>query len=228
MAKTAVMTPYDHIPLANYPDFSSEEMLFQSQEFLSHIKRRRTVRDFSSEAVSEDVIKNCILAAGSAPSGANMQPWHFVAVKNPAVKKQIREGAEAEEREFYQRRASEEWLDALAPLGTDEHKPFLETAPWLIVVFASKHTVTPEGEKKKHYYVPESVGISTGMLITALHNCGLATLTHTPSPMKFLNDILDRPVHDKPYMIIVAGKPAEGVTVPDITKKNFDEFAKVV
>ncbi|MRI33243.1 nitroreductase family protein [Endozoicomonas sp. OPT23] len=222
------MTAYDHIPLEGFENLSSDEMQNHSKTFLEHIKRRRTVRDFSDEAIHEDVIKNCILAAGSAPSGANMQPWHYVAVQNPAVKKQIREGAEAEEREFYQRRASEEWLDALAPLGTDANKPFLETAPWLIVVFASKHTMTPEGEKKKHYYVPESVGISTGMLITALHNCGLATLTHTPSPMKFLNEILDRPVHEKPYMIIVAGKPAEGVTVPNITKKSFDEFAEVV
>ena len=222
------MTTYDHVPLEGFSDVSSEEMLSESEKFLSHIKRRRTIRDFSSEPVPEQVIQNCILAAGSAPSGANMQPWHFVAVQNPAVKKQIREGAEAEEREFYQRRASEEWLDALAPLGTDEHKPFLETAPWLIVLFASKHTITPEGEKRKHYYVPESVGIATGMLITALHNCGLATLTHTPSPMKFLNDILDRPVHEKPYMIIVAGKPAEGVTVPNITKKSFHEFAEII
>ena len=222
------MSSYDHIPLEGFPDLSSEEMLSQSEEFLTQIKRRRTVRDFSSDTIPEEVIRNCILAAGSAPSGANMQPWHFVAVQNPAVKQQIREGAEAEEREFYQRRASEEWLDALAPLGTDEHKPFLETAPWLIVIFASKHTMTPEGEKRKHYYVPESVGIATGMLITALHNCGLATLTHTPSPMKFLNDILDRPVHEKPYMIIVAGKPADGVTVPKISKKSFDEIARVL
>ncbi|MGI9278253.1 MAG: nitroreductase family protein [Endozoicomonas sp.] len=218
----------DFIPLEGFIDYSEPEMLQRSSTFLADIKRRRTVRDFSPAPISDEVIENCMLAAGTAPSGANMQPWHFVAVKSPDVKKLIREGAEIEEREFYTRRASEEWLDALSHLGTDEHKPFLETAPWLIVVFAQKHTVDPDGSKRKHYYMSESVGIACGMLITALHNAGLATLTHTPSPMKFLNEILDRPVHEKPYMIIVAGKPAEGVCVPNISKKSLDEISTIM
>jgi len=192
----------------------------RSAEFLTEMRKRRTVRDFSTRAVPQSVIHNAINVAASAPSGANMQPWHFSAVSNPDIKKQIRIAAEKEERELYEHRASQEWLDALAPLGTDANKPFLETAPWLITVFAQKHTVTSNGEKLKHYYTPESVGIATGFLIAALHQAGLATLTHTPSPMGFLRDILGRPVHEKPFLLLVAGYPADDAEVPDIDKKS--------
>jgi nitroreductase len=166
-----------------------------------------------------------LLTAGSAPSGANRQPWHFAVVSDPARKQEIRLGAEEEEREFYQRRAPQDWLDALAPLGTDEHKPFLEIAPYLIVIFGQKFEVDAAGKKHKNYYVPESVGIATGLLIAALHNAGLATLTHTPSPMKFLNRILDRPNTEKPAMILVVGYPAEDAEVPDITRKSLKNIA---
>ena len=157
-----------------------------------------------------------------------MQPWHFVVVSDPDVKKQIREGAEAEEREFYERRASKEWLEALKPLGTDWHKPFLEEAPWVIVIFGLKDTILPGGGKRKNYYVTESVGIATGMLITAIHHAGLASLTHTPSPMGFLNEILKRPSNERPFLVLVVGYPAEDTTVPDISKKPLDEITTFV
>ncbi len=195
-------------------------LIERSEQFLSLMKKRRTVRSFSSRKVPESVIANAIEIAGSAPSGANMQPWHFVAVSSQSVKKQIREAAEIEERKLYEHRASDEWLDALAPLGTDANKPFLETAPWLIAVFAQKFTLDDQGKKHKHYYTPESVGIATGFLIAALHQAGLATLTHTPSPMSFLRTVLDRPEHEKPFLLLVAGYPAENTTVPDIEKKS--------
>lgn len=195
-------------------------LINRSEQFLSLMKKRRTVRSFSSREVPETVIANAIEIAGSAPSGANMQPWHFVAVSCERVKKQIREAAEIEERELYEHRASDEWLDALAPLGTDAHKPFLETAPWLIVVFAQKYTLDDSGKKYKHYYTPESVGIACGFLIAALHHAGLATLTHTPSPMGFLRKILGRPDYEKPFLLLVAGYPADNTTVPDIDKKS--------
>lgn len=193
--------------------------------FREQLRRRRTVRDFSSQAVAPEVIEDCLLAAGGAPSGANLQPWHFVVVSDPAKKKQIREGAEKEEREFYHGRAPQEWLDALAPLGTDDRKPFLETAPYLIAIFAQSYGVLPDGRKVKNYYVQESVGIATGMLITAIHHAGLASLTHTPSPMGFLNTILNRPPNEKPYLLLVVGYPAEGALVPDIGKKPLSEIA---
>ena len=193
--------------------------------FREQLRRRRTVRDFSSQAVDPEVIENCLLAAGSAPSGANLQPWHFVVVSDPAIKKQIREGAEKEEREFYHGRAPQEWLDALAPLGTDDRKPFLETAPYLIAIFAQSYGVLPDGRKVKNYYVQESVGIATGMLITAIHHAGLVSLTHTPSPMGFLNTILNRPPNEKPYLLLVVGYPAAGAVVPDISKKPLAEIA---
>ena len=193
--------------------------------YYEQMRTRRSVRDFADREVPRDIIEHCLLTAGSAPSGANRQPWHFAVVSDPELKRQIREGAEEEEREFYQRRAPQDWLDALAPLGTDEHKPFLEIAPYLIVIFSQKYEIDEQGKKHKNYYVPESVGIATGMLIGALHNAGLATLTHTPSPMKFLNQILKRPEHEKPTMILVVGYPTSDAEVPDIERKSLEEIA---
>jgi len=215
---------YNFIPLPNYHEFPLEEMKTRAADFYHEIKQRRTVRDYSDRPVAREVIENCLLAAGTAPNGANKQPWHFAVVSNPEIKKKIREGAEEEERAFYGGRAPEESLEALAPLGTDEHKPFLETAPCLIVIFAEGHKMT-EGDKSKNYYVQESVGIATGMLITAIHKAGLVSLTHTPSPMGFLNEILNRPSNERPYLILVVGYPAEGALVPEISKKSLGEIA---
>ena len=201
---------------------SKDDMLEQSASFLSLMETRRTVRDFSSQEVPAEIIKNAVATAATAPSGANMQPWHFVAVNNTETKRKIRIAAEEEERALYEHRASKEWLDALAPLGTDANKPFLETAPWLIAIFSQKLTIDDKGQKHKNYYTPESVGIATGFLIAALHNAGLATLTHTPSPMTFLRTTLGRPAHEKPYLLLVTGYPADDATVPDITRKPLD------
>ncbi len=206
-----------------YVEYSPAEMLTRASDFRSELQRRRTVREFSSRPVAREVIEECLRAATSAPSGANLQPWHFVVVTDVEVKRQIRAGAEREEHEFYTRRATPEWLAALAPLGTDERKPFLEIAPYLIVIFGQSYRVLADGRKEKNYYVAESVGIATGLLIAALHHAGLATLTHTPSPMGFLNRILNRPANEKPYLVLVAGYPAEGTKVPDISKKPFEE-----
>nr|WP_010133315.1 nitroreductase family protein [Microbulbifer agarilyticus] len=200
----------------------------RAKAFYEQMRQRRSVRDFSSAPVPRAVIADAVRTAGSAPSGANMQPWHFCVVESAAVKKEIRIAAEAEEREFYERRASEEWLDALAPLGTDANKPFLETAPYLIVIFLKKFSQNEAGEQLKNYYTAESVGIATGMLLAALHNAGVATLTHTPSPMKFLNQILGRPSDERPYMIVVAGLPEEGAEVPAIHKKPLEEIAEFI
>ena len=189
-----------------------------AQAFYQQMAKRRSVRDFSDRPIPQSVLENAILAAGSAPSGANMQPWHFAVVQVPAIKRKIREAAEIEERELYENRASDEWLDALAPLGTDAQKPFLETAPALIAIFLKKVTIDDEGVKHKNYYTSESVGIATGMLITALHQAGLGTLTHTPSPMKFLTEILERPSHERPFLLLVVGYPEEGAMVPDIQR----------
>ncbi|MFN2476421.1 MAG: nitroreductase family protein [Chthoniobacterales bacterium] len=183
------------------------------------MQRRRTVREFSPRAVPREVIESCLRAAGSSPSGANLQPWHFVAVGDPALKREIRVAAEEEEREFYEHRAPAEWLEALAPLGTDSNKPFLEIAPWLIAVFAQPYSVLPDGRRMKHYYATESVGIATGLLLAAVHHAGLAALTHTPSPMAFLNRILGRPAHEKPFLLLVVGHPAADAMVPDITRR---------
>lgn len=202
-----------------------EEMLANAQEFYQKVNSRRTVRDFSSQEVPLEVIQQCLLAAGTAPSGANRQPWHFAVVGDPLIKKKIREGAEQEEQEFYSGRAPQDWLDALAPLGTDAEKPFLELAPYLIVVFAEKYGVDSQQKKQKNYYVTESVCLATGLLITALHSSGLATLTHTPAPMKFLNEILARPVREKPLMILVVGYPENGAKVPAIERKDLTETA---
>ena len=200
-----------------------QELETRSEDFLRLMQQRRTVRDFAPTSVPVSVIENAIATAASAPSGANMQPWHFAAIQSADLKHKIRLAAEEEEREFYNRRAPQEWLDALAPFATDASKPFLETAPWLIAIFARKFTFTPEGEKLKHYYTPESVGIATGLLIAALHNAGLATLTHTPSPMGFLREILQRPKHEKPFLLLVAGYPADNAQVPDIEKLSLDK-----
>jgi len=209
----------------NYQEKSQEEMIAISESFYLDMKKRRTVRKFSDRLIPDEVIKNALLAAATAPSGANMQPWHFVVVTNPEIKKEIRKAAEKEEKTFYQRRAPEEWLRALLPLGTDENKPFLETAPCLIVVFLKKVTLDEEGNEHKNYYINESVGIATGILITALHLSGLATLTHTPSPMKFLNKILERPDTERPFLILVTGYPSGNSKVPVITKYQLDQVA---
>jgi len=213
------------IPLAGFQRRSPQELRERSRKFLETMRCRRTVRHFSDRPVDREAIENCLLVAGSAPSGANLQPWHFVVIGDPAVKQQIRAAAEAEEREFYGGRAPQEWLDALAPLGTDAEKPFLETAPFLIAIFAQSYGLLPDGRKVKNYYVQESVGIATGMLITAIHRAGLASLTHTPSPMGFLNTILHRPVNEKPFLLLVVGYPSDGALVPDIGKKSLDEIA---
>jgi iodotyrosine deiodinase len=213
------------LPYSDYREYPVEEMRARAAAFRAEMQRRRTVRAFSDRTVPREVIDDCLLAAGTAPNGANLQPWHFVVVGDPDVKRRIREAAEDEERDFYQRRAPREWLDALAPLGTDEHKPFLETAPWLIAIFAQSYGVLPDGRKVKNYYVTESVGIATGILVTGLHHCGLATLTHTPSPMAFLNRILGRPANERPFLLLVVGYPAPGAEVPDIRKKPLAEIA---
>ena len=204
---------------------TEQEMLTQSQQFFERIQQRRSVRNFSEKHVDRSIIDNAIRAAGSAPSGANKQPWHFAVAQSKKTKELIRKAAEAEEHEFYTRRASDSWLEDLKKFETDEHKPFLEIAPYLIAVFLARNTIDSEGVKHKNYYMPESVGIATGILITALHLSGLATLTHTPSPMKFLNEILDRPSNEKPFMLIVAGYPSSDAAVPDIQRKPFDQIS---
>lgn len=203
---------------------SEEEMKEASRVFYEQMKRRRTVRDFSSEPIPRQVLEQCLMTAGTAPNGANLQPWTFVVVQDPDLKKQIREAAEAEEREFYSGRANEEWLKDLAPLGTHADKPFLETAPALIAVFMQSWGIDEQGGRKQHYYVKESVGIACGFLISALHQSGLATLTHTPSPMKFLTQILERPENEKPFLLLVTGYPAPDANVPDIEKKKAEEI----
>jgi nitroreductase len=215
------------IPL-NFSLQEEASMQQQAREFYQLMSKRRSVRDFSDQPVPASVLEDAILAAGTAPSGANMQPWHFVVVQNPEVKRKIRLAAEVEERELYENRASEEWLDALAPLGTDANKPFLETAPALIAIFLKKVTIDEQGEKHKNYYTSESVGIAAGVLITALHNAGLATLTHTPSPMKFLSQILERPSHERPFLLLVTGYPSEGTRVPDIKRLPLDKIATFI
>jgi len=212
-------------PLEGYRELPAEEMQARARSFHELLAKRRTVREYASTPVPRAIIEDCLRCASTAPSGANQQPWHFAVVSDPDIKKKIREGAEEEERAFYSGRAPDDWLDALSHLGTDEHKPFLEIAPHLIVIFAQNHGVRADGSTFKHYYVSESVGIATGMLIAAVHNAGLVSLTHTPSPMGFLNEILDRPRHERPFLVLVVGYPADDVKVPVITKKPLDEFA---
>jgi len=218
------MTEPRTLPLPAPPALSDDERLALARTFAQQLARRRTVRDFAPTPVPRAVIEACLQAAGSAPSGANQQPWHFVAVSDPALKQRIRVAAEAEEREFYTRRAPDEWLQALAPLGTDAQKPFLETAPWLIAVFYERTGPDVDGRKAKRYYPHESTGIACGLLIAALHQAGLVTLTHTPSPRAFLNELLDRPRHEVPYLLLVAGHPAPDCRVPDIERKALPEF----
>lgn len=212
------------IPYQDYREYNPDEMKSRAASFYEEIRRRRTVREFSQRPIPVDVLKDCLRAAGTAPNGANHQPWHFVVVTEPEMKQKIRVAAEAEEREFYSGRASDEWLEALEPLGTDENKPFLEEAPALIVIFGENYGVDEMGNRIKNYYVTESVGIATGFLIAALHHAGLATLTHTPSPMGFLREILERPSRERAFLILVVGYPKDGVEVPNITKKELEEF----
>lgn len=219
------MPAHSQIPLDSYHEYPPAEMQQRADDFYAELRRRRTVRDFSDRPVPRAVIETCLRVAGTAPNGANLQPWHFVVVSDPALKRRIRAAAEAEEREFYAGRAPQDWLDALAPLGTDANKPFLETAPYLIAIFAQSYGIGPDGKKIKHYYVTESVGIAAGFLIAALHHAGLATLTHTPSPMGFLNELLGRPENERPFLLLVVGYPADGAIVPAITKKPLDEIA---
>ncbi|WP_082376447.1 nitroreductase family protein [Ahrensia marina] len=207
-----------------FSSLDEEEMRARSAAFAKDLARRRTVRDYAPATVDREIIENCIRAAGTAPSGANQQPWHFVAINDPKIKSAIREAAEEEERAFYAGRAGEEWLSALAHLGTDDNKPFLEIAPWLIAIFAERYSVDDEGNRVKNYYVPESVGIATGFLIAALHQSGLATLTHTPAPMSFLSKVCKRPDNEKPVILLVVGYPAEKTRVPDIQRKPLDQI----
>jgi iodotyrosine deiodinase len=207
-------------PLTSYTEYPVEEMKARAAAFYEDLRRRRTVRDFSDRPVPREIIEDCVRA--------NLQPWHFVVVSDPEVKREIRTAAEEEERAFYSGKAPQEWLDALAPLGTDENKPFLETAPYLIAVFAQRYGLLPDGRQLKHYYVNESVGIATGVLVTAIHDAGLVCLTHTPSPMGFLNSILDRPENERPFLLLVVGYPAADAQVPEIEKKSLGEIATFV
>ncbi|MEO9470418.1 nitroreductase family protein [Parasphingorhabdus sp.] len=221
------MKPHETLPYTELPDYSDAERIERSVAFYEALKTRRTCRYFSDEPVPRAVIENALLAAGTAPNGANHQPWHFAVIESADKKSALRDAAEQEEQEFYDSKASDEWLEALGPLGTDADKPFLEIAPYLIVIFGQRKGGMFPGEMKQNYYVNESVGIATGMLITALHDAGLATLTHTPNPMKFLNQICDRPPNEKPMMVLVAGKPADGATIPKHAtfKKPLDQIA---
>lgn len=221
------MPTHPDIPL-NFQEFPLAEMRARSLAFHAEMNRRRTVREFSAREVPRDIIETCLRAAGTAPSGANQQPWQFVVVGDTAVKSRIRAAAEAEEKEFYDRRATTEWREALAPLGTDAEKPFLDIAPWLIAIFYEAYGVDRSGRKLKRYYPIDSVGIASGMLIAALHHAGLATLTHTPSPMAFLNEILEQPDNERPFLLLVVGYPAEGARVPDIKRKSLEEIAKFI
>jgi nitroreductase len=218
---------YEPVPLSGYHELDLEETRARALGFLQLARRRRSVRDFSDKSVPRDVIETCLLAAGTAPSGANHQPWHFAAVSSPVLKRRIRIEAEAEEAAFYAGKAGEEWLGALAPLGTHAGKGFLEVAPWLIAIFGARKSISADGVLRKNYYVPESVSIATGFLVMALHQAGLASLTHTPSPMGFLNEICGRPETEKPYILLVVGYPAEGCTVPAYatTRKPLAEIA---
>ncbi|MDQ3200299.1 MAG: nitroreductase family protein [Verrucomicrobiota bacterium] len=222
------MSQPNFIPLPTREILTDEQLSERAANFQAQMARRRTVRDFSDRPVPRAVIENCLRTAGSAPNGANLQPWHFVAVGDPALKHEIRVAAEAEEREFYEHRAPNEWLEALAALGTDSSKPFLERAPWLVAIFAQPYRILPDGRKLKHYYATESVGIATGFLVAAIHQAGLTSLTLTPSPMGFLNKLLYRPAQEKPFLLLVVGHPAEGAQVPDIQRKPLGEISSFI
>jgi len=216
------------VSLTSYVELSTHEMRERASAFLKEAQCRRTVRDFSDRPVPRDIIEMCILAAGTAPNGAHRQPWRFVIVSDPDIKRTIRVAAEEEEKAFYGGRAPEDWLEALAPLGTDEEKPFLGAAPYLIVIFGESYAVGKSGERSKNYYVTESVGIATGMLITAIHRAGLVSLTHTPSPMGFLNEILGRPENERAFLILVVGYPSPDATVPELQRKSLEEIATFI
>lgn len=220
---------YEPTPLPDRLDFDDPQMRQEAQDFLERMAARHTVRDFSTRPVPRDVIETCVRAAGGAPSGANHQPWHFVAIANPALKSRIRAEAEEEEKRFYEGGAGDEWIKALEPIGTNADKPHLEDAPWLIVIFAQRYGEFDDGTRYKNYYVPESVGIASGFLIAALHHAGLSMLTHTPNPMKFLNAALGRPASEKPIMILAVGHAAEDAMVPSVAmiKKPLDEILSV-
>lgn len=213
------------VPLTSWVERPPEDMRERARSFYEELRRRRTVREFSDRPIPREVVEDCLRAAGTAPSGAHLQPWHFVAVRDPELKRRIRVAAEAEEREFYEHRAPEAWLAALEHLGTDARKPFLEDAPCLIAIFARSYGIDETGKRRKHYYVQESVGIATGLLIAALHHAGLVTLTHTPSPMGFLSSLLDRPQNERPFLLLVVGYPAPGARVPDLVRQPLEEIA---
>ncbi len=221
------MKAHDSIAL-DFREYSLSDMQDRAVALHADLSRRRTVRDFSDRPVPRELVLQCIATAGTAPSGANQQPWHFVMVGDAALKSRIRVAAEAEEHEFYDRRATEEWKSALAPLGTDADKPFLETAPWLIGIFYEAWGRNAAGEREKRYYPMDSAGIATGVLIAALHHAGLATLTHTPSPMAFLNELMGRPDNERPFLLLVVGYPAEGCRVPAIQRKSLEEIVTVL
>jgi nitroreductase len=213
------------IPLPPRRPILDSELATKAAQFRDLMLPRRTVRDFSDRAIPQEIIENCLRVAGSGPSGANLQPWHFVAISNSVIKREIRVAAEEEEREFYRNRAPKEWLEALAPIGTDSNKPFLEVAPWLIAIFSQPYQILSDGRRLKHYYATESVGIATGLLVAAIHQAGLACLTHTPSPMAFLNKILRRPAYEKPFLLLVVGHAAAEAVVPDIRRKDLTEIS---
>lgn len=224
------MQDHDHQPLTDFIEYPPAEMQQRADAFYADIKRRHSIRAFSDRPVAQQLIETCIAAAGTAPNGANHQPWHFAAMGSPAIKAQVRARAEAEEKAFYDGRAGAEWLEALDPLGTDADKPYLETAPWLIGIFAQRRGGARDGEDRKNYYISESVGIATGILITALHQAGLVTLTHTPNPMTFLNEVCHRPSTEKAFLLLVVGYPAEGATVPlhALEKKPLSQIMSVL
>lgn len=209
---------YAPIPLPDRADMTDAEMIAAARAFYDQMKKRHSVRDFCDRPVPRQVIEDCVRTAGSAPSGANHQPWHFVAISNPAIKAQIRAAAEEEEKKFYEGGGGDEWIKALEPIGTTAEKPHLDIAPWLIVIFAQRWGEFDDGTRYKNYYVPESTGIATGFLLAALHQAGLVSLTHTPNPMSFLNDLLGRPKSEKPIMIVAVGHPSDGATVPSVAK----------
>ena len=221
---------YQKLSLPDKISKSDKEMFSTIDEFKKYMLKRHTIRDFSDRKVEFEIIKKAIQIAGSAPSGANHQPWHFVAISNPDIKKKIRKAAEIEEEKFYSGGASDEWIKALEPIGTNADKPHLEIAPWLIIIFAERYGTFDDGSKYKNYYVPESVGIATGFLITALHKAGLSVLTHTPNPMSFLNNLCNRPKSNKPIMILTVGHPSEDATVPKVAKikKDISEILTVL
>ena len=225
------MQQHNNIPLSDFIEYPHDEMLEKAKENYENIKRRHSIRSFSDRPVPKEIIETCLEAAATAPSGANHQPWHFVAIHSADIKKQIRIEAENLEKSFYEGRAGEEWLDALKPLGTDASKPYLESAPWLIAIFSQKKGGIHAEDKNQNYYVHESVGIATGFLIQALHHSGLVTLTHTPKPMSFLTKICNRnPDNERPYMLLIAGYPAEDATVPDhaLVKKDLSEISSFI